>query len=150
MVDRPATVALLLLVLLLAASLCKLAVHVSNRGGPNQRYLLDALPLWAVGGTLLVLALGRLARHALALVGAFGAVGTVCYAAGIVARSDKTTEGSTLHVLRTSLADSIVPAAEVVLAVALVLVVAGLAISFTAMARERLGEESGHPERTIP
>jgi hypothetical protein len=149
LVDRPALVALLLLVVLFAASMCKLAVHVSNRGGANQRYLLDALGLWAVGGTLLVLALGRLARHAIPLLGAFGAVGTVCYAAGIVARSDKTTEGSTPHVLRTSLADSIVPAAEVVLAVALLLVVAGLAMSVTAMAREQLAEEDGQPERTI-
>jgi hypothetical protein len=150
LVDRPAAVTLLLLALLLAASLIKLAVHVSNRGGANQRYLLDALGLWAVGGALLMLALGRLAPHAFAVLGALGATGTLCYAAGIVLRSNGTAEGSALHGLRTSLSDSIVPEAELVCVAALLLVVAGLLTAVNAMSRDRRSATPGPAGRTTP
>jgi hypothetical protein len=125
-------------------------VHVSNRGGANQRYLLDTLGLWAVGGALVLLALGRLAPHAFAVLGALGATGTLCYAAGIVLRSDRTTEGSALHGLRSSLSDSIVPGAELVCVAALLLVVAGLLTAVTAMARDRRGATPGRAGRTTP
>lgn len=134
--DRPAAAGVLLLALLLAAALAKLAVHVSHRGGPNQRYLLDALGAWAVGGALLLLALDRWAPHALAVVGGLGAVGSVCYGLGIARRADDVTEGSALHVLDVVLTDSLVPGAHVVVGVTLLLAAAGLAMAVTALLRE--------------
>ncbi len=134
LLDRPGAVTVLLLAVIFAGSVAKLAVHVSNRGGANQRYLLDALGLWAVGGALLLVALGRLTPHAVALVGALGATGALCYAAGIVLRhADE--DGSAVHVLRSSLAHSIVPMAGLLGAVALVLVVAGLVAAVQATER---------------
>lgn len=134
MLDRPAEFILLLLAVLLAGALAKLAVHVSHRGGPNQRYLLDAIGLWAVGCALLLAAFGAVAHRALGLVAALGAVGSVCYAVGIAVRADDVTEGSTLHVLRVSLAHSPVPAAELVGIASLLLAVAGLVTAVRALA----------------
>ena len=127
LLDRPGALNLLLLGLLFATSMAKLAQHVSQRGGANQRYLLDAIGFWAIGGALLLLALGRLAPHAVALVGALAAAGVVTYAAGIVLRTDDVEGGPVLDGLRASLSESIVPAAGLVLVIALLMVVAGLA-----------------------
>ena len=134
-VDRPGAVAILLLAVVFAGSMAKLAVHVSHRGGANQRYLLDALGLWAVGGALLVVGLARLAPHAVALVGALGATGTVLYAAGIVARTDDSVGASTFGDLRASLSDSIVPGAGLICVVALLMAVAGLAAAVSSVGR---------------
>lgn len=134
MLDRPAAVTLLLLAMLLAGALAKLAVHVSHRGGPNQRYLLDAIGLWAVGGALLLAALGAFAHRALGLVAALSAIGSVCYAVGIAVRADDVTEGSALHVLRVSLAHSPLPAAEAVSIASLLLAVGGLVAAVRALA----------------
>lgn len=124
--DRPGALTMVGLGLVLASSLAKLAVHVSHRGGENQRYLLDALGFWAVGGAVLLVAMGRLTTHALALVGALGALGAVCYAAGIVLRTDDTSGGSTPSALGASLSESLVPLAGMVFLLALLLAVAGL------------------------
>ena len=145
--DRPGAVTMLLLAVLLAASMAKLAVHVSHRGGANQRYLLDALGLWAVGGALLVVGLARLAPHAVALVGALGATGTVLYAAGIVARTDNSVGASTFGDLRASLSDSIVPGAGLICVVALLMTVAGLAMAVSSIGKAlRTSQPSGTEE----
>lgn len=142
--DRPGAVGMLLLAVVLGGSMAKLAVHVSHRGGANQRYLLDGLGLWAVGGALLLVALGRLAPHAVALVAAMGASGTVLYAAGIVARSDESVGASTFTDLRESLLDSPVPGAGLICVLALVAAAAGLATAVSAVGQAlRAPQESG-------
>lgn len=141
-VDRAGAAGLLVLAALLAGSLAKLAEHVSHRGGANQRYLLDALGLWAVGGAVLLLALGRLAPHAVGLVGVLGASGVVTYAAGIVLRTDDVIGGSTLGALRDSLAVSRVPAAGLLCVLLLLGALGGLAVAVAAVGQSlRLDRE---------
>jgi hypothetical protein len=126
LLDRPGTAVMLLLVLLAAGSMAKLAVHVTNRGGANQRYLLDSLAFWAVGAALLLVALGRLAPYAVALAAALGATGSLAYAAGIVKRTDDLPNGSTAHAVREALATSVLPVPGLLVAGALSAVAAGL------------------------
>lgn len=146
LIDRPGAVTLLLLAVLFAASMAKLAVHVSNRGGANQRYLLDAIEFWAVGGAVLLLALGRLAPPAVAAVVALGATGVVTYAAGIVLRTDEIAGGPALTRLRTSLSESIVPAAELVCLAALMMVGVGLAAAVASIAQSLRASRLPVPE----
>jgi hypothetical protein len=135
LLDRPARVTMLVLALMFAGSMLKLAVHVSNKGGANQRYLLDSLASWTVGGALLVVAVGTLAPRVVAFLGSLGAIGALCYAAGIVLRTDDITDGAIAGPLRASLADSIVPAAGLLLVCFVLLLLAGLLMAVSAQAR---------------
>ena len=74
LIDRPGAVTPPFLAVLFAASMAKLAAHVSNRGGANQRYLLDAIEL---GGSAARSCCWPWAgwHHAVALAAALGATG---------------------------------------------------------------------------
>lgn len=155
-VDRPGTVTLLLLAVLFAGGMAKLALHVSNRGSSYQRYLLDALGLWAVGAALLVLALGRLAPHALAVIAGFGAVGSVAFAASIVLRADAINRGADpvtsrgFDVLRDTLTDSVVPGAAVLVVLAAAVGIAGLGLAVRSVAQAQRETAAAEPGTLRP
>lgn len=149
LLDVPARWTMVLLALVAAATYAELAWHAAHKGSDSQRYLLNAIGLWAVGSaTVVVSAPRRLVPYVVTLVAALLSLGSVLRTAAsheyaghyrqvVFAVDPRAEPGSrgwyqTL-VQGTELAGF--PAAHLVVALLLLTVAVGLTLQFVALRR---------------
>ncbi|HEX4685477.1 MAG TPA: hypothetical protein VH228_01755 [Nocardioides sp.] len=100
LLDVPARWILVCLALVAAAAYVEMAWHVSQKGGDSQRYLLNGIGFWAIGGTAVFLAgPARLFAYLVTSLTALLSVGSVAAAVAELRRRRLPADGGWFHTL---------------------------------------------------
>jgi 4-amino-4-deoxy-L-arabinose transferase-like glycosyltransferase len=115
------------LFVVLAISFAEIAVHATQHGSENNRYLLDGIAFWGVGvgGALLLLGFRRLPLIPLAVM-VLGSIGALRYTLFIARRQPILAGRGWFDALATSMAHVGLPGARAILGLFIALLVAGL------------------------
>lgn len=147
--DRDGWLTLGGLVAVLVISILEIAQHVTDKGTPNNRYLLEAAGFWGVGAGTALLALGGRRRPvALLAVVAIEAVSAIGFTLDVAHRQHDLYDGhGWFDTLSSSMAGNGVGPAAPVLVLLLAVVLAGLAAQAVALVRLGRGEDPAarHP-----
>ena len=136
MLDVPARWILVGLALVAAATYAELASHVSHKGSETQRYLLNGIGFWAIGGAaLLSSAPRRLIPYLVTLMATLLSIGSVTGAVGALREKGHVTDRGWYETLVHGTELAGFPAGHLLVASLLATVAVGLALQFVALRR---------------
>jgi len=136
LLDVPARWILVGLATVAAATYAEMAWHVSHKGVDSQRYLLNGIGLWAIGAAVVLVSLPRrLVPYLVTLLAGVLSVGSVSGAVISLQRRTESVGGDWFQTLVHGAELSGFPAAQLVVALLLIVLPVGLVLQLVALRR---------------